>query len=51
MTQDNRTIVRLMPEEVESLKSAAEQRFGESSRISLGAMVRLLAEEATGENR
>lgn len=47
-TQDDTTYtnVRMTEREVESLKAAARERFGSSSRITLGGVAHLLATES-----
>lgn len=49
MDEDNRTIVSVIPEELDAFYRAAEERFGESNRISRGGMIRLLSEELVNE--
>jgi hypothetical protein len=43
------TMVNLTSEELSALKKASRARFGQESRISRGAMVRLMAEETIAQ--
>ncbi|CQH60029.1 uncharacterized protein HHUB_3117 [Halobacterium hubeiense] len=43
------TMLNLTSEELSALKEATRTRFGSESRISRGAMVRLMAEETIAE--